>query len=83
MVPLPTVMPSAAYHAHWFTIAHHRDSRYEAPGSPSVAARIRELLEAAGLGCAADGARGWDHGVFVPMMLMFPEADVPQHGQRA
>ena len=70
------MMPSTAYHAHRLTIAH-RGARYDAPGSPSVAARIRELLEAAGLGCAADGARGWDHGVFVPMMLMFPEADVP------
>lgn len=51
--------------------------RYEAPGSPAVAARVRELLQAAGLGCAADSSRGWDHGVFVPMMLMFPAADVP------
>lgn len=51
--------------------------RYPAPGNPTLALRIRELLAERGLPCAIDRQRGWDHGVFVPLMLMFPEADVP------
>ncbi|KAL1522205.1 hypothetical protein AB1Y20_021843 [Prymnesium parvum] len=50
---------------------------YPAPGSPALARRACELLRAAGLPCSADSRRGWDHGVFVPMMLLFPAADVP------
>ena len=45
--------------------------------SQEVAARVCELLEAAGLPHQKDARRGWDHGVFIPMMLMFPSADVP------
>ena len=38
---------------------------------------MSELLAAAGIGCERDTTRGWDHGVFVPLMLLFPAADVP------
>lgn len=51
--------------------------RYPAPGNPTLALRVRELLAERGLPCDIDRQRGWDHGVFVPLMLMFPEADVP------
>merc|ERR1740130_1044332 len=44
---------------------------YPAPGSPDVAKRVRELLSQAGIKSGIDGKRGWDHGTFVPMMLMF------------
>jgi len=50
---------------------------YEAPGDPELAQRVQELLTEAGSGCDADDERGWDHGVFVPLMLMFPEANIP------
>jgi aromatic ring-opening dioxygenase catalytic subunit (LigB family) len=50
---------------------------YPAPGSPAVAARVRELLAGAGIETAADAARGFDHGVFIPFMLIYPGADVP------
>lgn len=50
---------------------------WPAPGSPAVSARVRALLEGAGLPTAEDGARGFDHGTFVPLMLTFPGADVP------
>mmetsp|Transcript_11144 Transcript_11144/g.24516 ORF Transcript_11144/g.24516 Transcript_11144/m.24516 type:complete len:292 (-) Transcript_11144:178-1053(-) len=50
---------------------------YPAPGSPELANRIISLLAEKGLRCTADASRGWDHGVFVPLMLMFPEASVP------
>lgn len=51
--------------------------RYDAPGSPELATRVRELLDAAGIASAEDSARGFDHGVFVPFKLIEPEADIP------
>mmetsp|Transcript_38850 Transcript_38850/g.85378 ORF Transcript_38850/g.85378 Transcript_38850/m.85378 type:complete len:134 (-) Transcript_38850:830-1231(-) len=46
-------------------------------GEPEVAKRVLELLRAGAVDCAGDEKRPWDHGVFVPMMLLFPKADVP------
>ncbi|CAE7548849.1 DODA [Symbiodinium sp. CCMP2592] len=51
--------------------------QYSAPGSPDLAQQIVGLLAKKGVQCSTDAARGWDHGVFVPMMLMFPKADIP------
>mmetsp|Transcript_26706 Transcript_26706/g.79337 ORF Transcript_26706/g.79337 Transcript_26706/m.79337 type:complete len:290 (-) Transcript_26706:264-1133(-) len=52
--------------------------KYPAPGpSPELAARVSQLLTAAGLSPRTDARRGYDHGTFVPLMLMFPRADVP------
>ena len=51
--------------------------RSQAPGDPALAARVRALLSAAGVASREDAARGFDHGVFVPLMLSFPQADVP------
>ncbi|HEV7386179.1 MAG TPA: class III extradiol ring-cleavage dioxygenase [Phenylobacterium sp.] len=51
--------------------------RFDAPGSPALAARVRELLSAAGLPTAEDPERGYDHGVFVPLLLSTPDADIP------
>lgn len=53
------------------------DLRYPAPGAPAVARRAHDLLAAAGLAPAEPQERGLDHGAWVPMMLLFPEADVP------
>lgn len=50
---------------------------YPAPGDPALAARARDLLLAAGLTARIDDARGLDHGVFVPMKVAFPDADIP------
>ncbi len=50
---------------------------WPAPGDPDLAMRVRDLLGTAGIDSGADMARGWDHGVFVPMKVMFPDADVP------
>ncbi len=50
---------------------------YPAPGSPEVAARVGELLDAAGIPVAFDGTRGFDHGVFAPFFVAYPDADVP------
>jgi aromatic ring-opening dioxygenase catalytic subunit (LigB family) len=57
--------------------AHTYSIRYAAPGSPQLAQRVKELLEAAGIPAALDGERGFDHGAFAPLQAMYPEADVP------
>ncbi|MCA8915976.1 MAG: dioxygenase, partial [Planctomycetes bacterium] len=50
---------------------------WPAPGDPALAARVRELLGAAGFATAEDAGRGFDHGTFVPLKLAYPAADVP------
>ena len=50
---------------------------WPAPGAPALAARAAALLAAAGFTPALDASRGYDHGVFVPLKLAFPEADIP------
>jgi aromatic ring-opening dioxygenase catalytic subunit (LigB family) len=50
---------------------------YPAPGSPALAAEVRGLLSAAGLPDDGDADRDYDHGTFIPLMLMAPAADVP------
>ena len=50
---------------------------YAAPGAPAVAARAAALLRDAGLPVELDPERGYDHGVFVPMKVAFPDADIP------
>lgn len=50
---------------------------YPIPGAPAVARRLEQLLAAANIDYAVDKNRGSDHGVFVPLMLMYPDASVP------
>lgn len=51
--------------------------RYPAPGSPGFAARVSELLRGSGFDCRIDRSRGLDHGAWVPLLLMYPQAEVP------
>jgi aromatic ring-opening dioxygenase catalytic subunit (LigB family) len=44
--------------------------KYPAPGAPKLAERVRALLQAAGISVRLDSARGFDHGAFVPLMLV-------------
>lgn len=53
------------------------DLRYPAPGSPTIAARVADQLRAAGFDCNIDKRRGLDHGAWVPLLLMYPKADIP------
>jgi aromatic ring-opening dioxygenase catalytic subunit (LigB family) len=56
---------------------HTYQVRYDAPGAPELARRVQSLIEAAGLPARVDSQRGFDHGMFSPMALIYPQADVP------
>lgn len=51
--------------------------QYPAPGNPELASRIHHKLGEAGLESHLDHERGFDHGLFIPLMLMYPEASIP------
>jgi len=50
---------------------------WPAPGEPELAGRVVELLKQAGLPAGLSASRGFDHGVFVPLKVAFPEATIP------
>lgn len=52
-------------------------SRYAPPGQPALAGRIIDMLQADGFKARGEPERGYDHGVFIPLKLMYPEADIP------
>lgn len=78
--PVPTVMshpnpdlyydyygfPEESYHLTW-----------RAPGDPRLAASMETALREAGIPCAETDDRGFDHGTFVPMLVMFPSGEIP------
>ena len=51
--------------------------RYPAPGDPALALRIKQLLGDAGIAAGIDASRGLDHGAWVPLRTLFPDAQVP------
>jgi aromatic ring-opening dioxygenase catalytic subunit (LigB family) len=57
--------------------AHTYEIKYPAPGSPSLARRVDTLLAEAGIKTVNNSRRGLDHGVFVPLKLVYPQADIP------
>lgn len=60
----------------WGFPPHFYELTYPSPGAPELAARVRELL--AGYQSVTDSPRrGLDHGAFIPLLCMWPEADVP------
>ena len=50
---------------------------YPAPGSPDLATRIAALLHESNIPAHIDPRRGFDHGLFIPLKLMYPQADIP------
>jgi len=53
------------------------DLQYPAPGEPELAREIAQRLGAAGLPTAIDAQRGLDHGAWVPLRFLYPQADIP------
>ena len=53
------------------------ETRYPAPGAPELAARVRELLDQREIAHTDEPERGLDHGAYVPLVAMYPAADVP------
>lgn len=78
--PLPTVSTSAAppmlFDYYGFP-EHTYRLDFPAPGSPDLGGQVIGLLDDAGIAAAADPARGFDHGVFVPLLIVNPQADIP------
>lgn len=68
--------PALIYDYHGFP-RHTYELKYPAPGEPALAARVDRLLAEGGLPSRQDATRGFDHGMFIPMLLMFPDADIP------
>ncbi len=56
---------------------HTYDLKYPAPGSPDLAKQVQSLLADQQIPAQLDPERGYDHGVFIPFLLMFPDADIP------
>ena len=50
---------------------------YPAPGDPKLAARLVDSLLEKGVAARLDRDRGFDHGLYIPLLLMYPEADIP------
>lgn len=56
---------------------HTYELTYPAPGSPELAKQIQSLLTSADIKSELDPDHGYDHGTFVPLKVMFPDADIP------
>jgi 4,5-DOPA dioxygenase extradiol len=69
--PVPLV-----YDFYGFPEKYYRTT-YPCPGAPALAARVRALLDQRHIAWADDDQRGLDHGAYVPLVAMYPAADVP------
>ena len=70
------VRPELIYDYHGFP-PHTYNLKYPAPGSPDLAGQIVKTLTAAGVTSAPNAQRGFDHGMFIPLKLIFPKANIP------
>ncbi|MCU7825577.1 dioxygenase [Kitasatospora sp. DSM 101779] len=61
----------------WGFPEHYYRVRYAAPGAPALADSVRKLLRTAGMPVQDIPDRGLDHGAYVPLVEMYPDADVP------
>jgi aromatic ring-opening dioxygenase catalytic subunit (LigB family) len=68
--------PALVYDYYGFP-PHTYQLAYDAPGDPALARRAASLLTQAGFVAGIDPDRGWDHGVFVPLKVAFPDARIP------
>jgi 4,5-DOPA dioxygenase extradiol len=78
--PAPTVGVASRLettHDYWGFCDELYSIAYPATGCPEAAAQLLDHLAAAGFASTCDAARGLDHGAWIPLRLMFPDADVP------
>jgi len=78
--PVPTVTSASApplFYDYYEFPPDMYQLAWGAPGSPRLAERVRGLLSGAGIDSGADGRRGFDHGVFVPLKVAYPEPHIP------
>jgi aromatic ring-opening dioxygenase catalytic subunit (LigB family) len=68
--------PGMVFDYHGFPEQLYR-IKYDAPGSPELAMRLRAMLQAGGFACESDGERGFDHGTFSLMKPIYPDGDMP------
>jgi aromatic ring-opening dioxygenase catalytic subunit (LigB family) len=57
--------------------AHTYELQYNAPGSVELAEKVQNLLGKANIKSELDASRNFDHGVFIPLKLFYPEANIP------
>ena len=78
--PLATVTtgasPELIYDYYGFPEPAYQIS-YPCPGDPALAASVLDCLRKAGIEAQGDATRGFDHGLFVPLKIMYPQADIP------
>lgn len=70
------VQPELLYDYYGFP-PHTYEIKYPAPGNPALADHIVKTLTAAGIISTPNAQRGFDHGMFIPLKLIFPEANIP------
>jgi len=79
-MPRPTVLaaarPGLLYDYSGFP-PHTYQLTYPAPGAPELAAKVQRLLKENGIESDRDLTRDYDHGIFVPLKVAFPDADIP------
>jgi aromatic ring-opening dioxygenase catalytic subunit (LigB family) len=68
--------PSMLYDYYGFPDESY-DINYPAPGSPELAEKITGLLNSSHIPARIDPKRGFDHGLFIPLKLIYPQADIP------
>ena len=74
---LGAVDPVPLVYDFWGFPEHYYQVTYEAPGAPELAESVRKLLRAPGIPVQDIPDRGLDHGAYVPLVEMFPAADIP------
>ena len=78
--PVPTLLgasnPPMFYDYYGFPDEAYQIN-YPAEGNPALAYEIKRTLELAGIAADIDDQRGFDHGLFIPLSLMYPDGDIP------